>query len=170
MNTLDQRCKATIDQLVDSDGDGLGLDAWTPDDLVDQMSNLTPRQKEIVLAYWDSRLAGSSPRLAEMLAEQCPPMLGACDRTFLEGHCNGSQFSASPMQNDIGDKYAAVAKERGVSIKGKVYLPGLANYPGDPRAWVSDRGEVKRLAEERNYKVSGSVEHKPDSRVDDQHG
>lgn len=165
MNTLDQRCKATVDQLVDCVE---GLAGWTADDLVQQMEDLSTRQREIVLHYWDCRRNGCEPRLAEMLALQAPPMSNT-DREFLEGHCNGSQFAGSPMANDMGNKYAAVAKERGVSIKGKVYLSGLARYPGDPKAWVSDRGDVKRIAEEQNLAIQGSVDHKPDGRIDDQH-
>jgi hypothetical protein len=76
------------------------------------------------------------------------------DATFLAGHCNGSQFEKTPY---IGDYYRCEAEAAGVSTKGKVYLSQLAEYPGDPRAWVDGRGDVQRVCEERGWGCGGSV-------------
>ena len=47
--------------------------------------------------------SGLASASSEMLALQAPPMLGNCDRTFLEGHDgNGSQFAKGPMAEDLG--------------------------------------------------------------------
>ena len=76
------------------------------------------------------------------------------DSVFLEGRCNGNQFEKTPAQ---GDYLRGVAEAAGQSTKGKVYLGGLANYPGDPEAWVDGRGDVQRVAEQRGYNVAGAV-------------
>ncbi len=102
--------------------------------------------------------AGGAERLAAMFAAGAPPMSNT-DREFMEGRCNGNQFEKNPQ---IGDKLAQDAKAAGVSTKGKVYLSGLAAYPGDPRAWVGGRGDVQALCEERNWTASGSVTVKGD--------
>ncbi len=106
---------------------------------------------------------GCSPQLAEMLALGRPPGCNT-DREFLRGHANGSQFSGRP---ELGDAYASVARAGGVDPKGKVYLSGLAAFPGDPRAWVSGRGEVKSLCEERGWNCDGLVKVKSPREVPD---
>ncbi len=40
---------------------------------------------------------------------------------------------------------------QGISLSGKVYKSGLAAYPGDPRALVSDRHDVQSTLEERGW-------------------
>ncbi len=78
------------------------------------------------------------------------------DSVFLEGRCNGNQFEKRPAH---GDAYKKKANAAGVSTTGKVYLSGLAEEPGDPRAWVSGRGDVRRLLEERGWNSQGAVNH-----------
>ncbi len=74
--------------------------------------------------------------------------------TFLSAFApSGGQFEGCP---DIGDHYQDVARDAGVDITGKVYLTGLAEFPGDPRAWVSDRDEALRVAEERGWGAEGA--------------
>lgn len=129
------------------------------------MAQLPPlyRGAEAYAWYVAMRLDGTDHKMAEMLALQQPPK-SKTDREFLEGHCNGNQFDG---QEYIGDFYADEAKRAGVSIKGKVYMSGLATYPGDPRAWVADRHDVERVARENGMTVSGAVNFKPDSRLED---
>lgn len=103
--------------------------------------------------------AGSQEKLREMLATGVTPSL-MTDAVFLQGHCNGSQFAESTR---IGDHYAGEAKKAGVNVKGKIYLSGLAAFPGDPRAWVSDRGDVQKVCEERNFGCKGAVATKCDT-------
>lgn len=98
-------------------------------------------------------LSGVDDRLAEMFALGTPPMSNT-DREFLEGHANGNQFEKTPA---IGDYYAGVAKRNGVDPKGKVYLSSLAAYPGDPQAWVTGRGDVQKVCEERGWSCRGAV-------------
>jgi hypothetical protein len=103
--------------------------------------------------YENSRRAGTSHNLAEMFALRLPPMSNS-DREFLEGHVNGNQFEKTPA---IGNRYRRMARAAGVNPTGKVYLSGLAEYPGDPRAWIGGRGDATRVCEERGYDADGSI-------------
>lgn len=103
--------------------------------------------------YERMRAEGVSHTLAEMFALQHPPMSNT-DREFLEGHANGNQFEKTPW---IGDLYRQRATEDGVDTAGKVYMGSLAEYPGDPRAWVGGRGDVQQVCEERGYGCQGAV-------------
>jgi hypothetical protein len=104
--------------------------------------------------YEAMREAGESHNFAEMAALRAPPGSIGSDRAFLEGHCNGRQFEREPI---VGDYYKREAAAAGVDITGKVYLSQLAERPGDPRAWVSGRDDVKRVCEERGWGCQGSV-------------
>lgn len=67
--------------------------------------------------------------------------------TFFQRDKRGAeQFANDPLAMKT---YVESARRAGVSIEGKTYQHGLAAYPGDPRAWVDDLGDAKRLAEER---------------------
>jgi len=114
--------------------------------------------------YVALRLDGEQHAFAEMVANMQPPMSDT-DREFLEGHCNGSQFAKEPH---IGDGYAKLAKKMGVDVTGKVYISGLAEYPGDPKAWVSGKGDVRRVCEERGWNCRGAVNVKSEMRQEPQ--
>lgn len=67
--------------------------------------------------------------------------------TFLAGAKYGAeQFAGGDPR--AREQYLAPAREAGVSINGKIYQHGLARFPGDPRAWVSSRDEVKKRVQE----------------------
>jgi hypothetical protein len=106
--------------------------------------------------YEAMRTAGESHKIAELLAMgprgHLPTLV--TDATFLESRCNGNQFDG---QEEMGDLYKAEATAAGVDTTGKVYLSSLADYPGDPRAWVSGRGDVQKVCEERGYGCNGAV-------------
>lgn len=103
--------------------------------------------------YIAHRLDGDSHRWSDMMAHQQPP--GArTDREFLRGHCSGNQFEDTPH---IGELYKKRAAAAGVDITGKVYYGTLAEYPGDPEAWVSGRGDVQRLCERKGWGCEGAV-------------
>lgn len=111
------------------------------------------RRAEVQRAYEEMRSRGVSHTLAEMLALRQPPMSNT-DREFLEGHCCGNQFEKVPW---LGDYYKKIAERAGVNVTGKVYKSSLAAYPGDPRAWVSSRDDVRRICEERGWGCEGAV-------------
>lgn len=100
---------------------------------------------------------GCGPRLREMLDSRRPPMSNT-DREFLAGNCNGSQFQGQPW---VGDMYKREAVAAGVDITGKVYKSSLADFPGDPTAWVSDRHDVQRICEEKGIACRGAVNYRP---------
>jgi hypothetical protein len=64
-----------------------------------------------------------------------------------------------------GKTLLAEAKAAGVNPRGKVYKGGLADFPGDPRAWVESRGDCIRLAEERGITLEGGINYKPPETV-----
>lgn len=105
--------------------------------------------------FWLMLLKGESRSMAEMLATRSFPGLKT-DSIFNEG-----KFSSDSGQ--IGQEQLWLQKQAeaaGVSTNGKWYCRGLASYPGDPTAWVGDRGDVLRVAREKNMTVQGYVEHK----------
>jgi hypothetical protein len=112
---------------------------------------VTPAQQ----AHYDLCIAqGTSPALAEMFALALPPAANS-DREFLEGR--GGCYDQFKGQSHIGDHHARVARQHGVDITGKVYMGGLARFPGDPEAWVSGRGDVRRICEQRGWGCEGAV-------------
>lgn len=100
--------------------------------------------------------SGVSPKLAEMLASRTPPGANT-DREFLHGHCNGNQFEGFQK---MGDYYQSYAKRAGISTKGKIYLSSLANFPGDPKAWVSDRSEAAKVIDSNGWGAEGAISRK----------
>jgi hypothetical protein len=102
---------------------------------------------------WIGDRAEAERRLAEMSRAGTPPQC-TTDREFLKGHVCGSQFEKTP---GLGDLYKVKARRAGVDTTGKVYSGGLARFPGDPEAWVSDRGDVQRRLEERGWGSDGLV-------------
>lgn len=110
--------------------------------------------------YVAMRVDGTPHKLAEMFALQRPPS-AMTDREFLEGHVNGNQFEGQPW---MGDRYRKEAEVAGVDPKGKIYVSGLAAFPGDPMAWVGGRGDVRRVCEARGLTSSGAVNYTPGQR------
>lgn len=161
MTELPAQAKMIIDRIVSNT-----VDKGDTDNLVIILDSLPIEERATMFLYWDMRLDGASANIAEMLALQTPPMSNT-DREFLQGHCNGNQFDKGPLTETVANRLKAAAEAGGQNVTGKVYLGGLARYPGDPEAWVSGRGDVKRVVESRNWKCSGSVEHNPDSRSDE---
>ena len=96
---------------------------------------------------------GCTPRLAEMLAFAQPPRADD-DTSFLAVRRPREQFANQP---EIGDAYAKHAKAAGMNITGAIYEPGLAQFPGDPNAWVRDRGEIRKKVEALGMGCEGAV-------------
>lgn len=92
-------------------------------------------------------------RVNQMLESGQTPFL-MTDSTYLEGHANGSQFEKTPSR---GDALKKACEAMGGSTTGKVYVAQLASCFGDPKAWVSGRGDVQKVCEERNMGCEGAV-------------
>jgi hypothetical protein len=107
------------------------------------------------LRYQQMRLDGQSHKMAEMLATRSFPGVKT-DAIFNEGKFSSDSGLVGAEQTWL----RAQAERAGVSTNGKWYCRGLASFPGDPTAWVGDRGDVLRIAREKNMTVHGYVEHK----------
>jgi hypothetical protein len=160
MKELNQEIVRLIDAIVDN----CNSDA---DELYEKLKPVSESSRRAYFHYWDCRLAGSSPKLAEMLAIGQAPCANT-DREFCEGRVDNSHiFGGGPLAEDTGNRLKKVAEAGGQNVKGKMYIGGLARYPGDPEAWVSDRGDVKRVIEKRGWRCQGSVEVNPDGLSDE---
>lgn len=102
----------------------------------------------IQVAYEVLVEGGQSHSFAEMVAFAEPPR-SKTTREFWMGRWN---FADSDPE--MYTKYKKQAEAAGVSTTGKFYLHSLADFPGDPRAWVSDETDAKALCEERNLSCS----------------
>lgn len=107
----------------------------------------------VQLRYVEMRLAGESHNMAEMLATRTFPGVKT-DAVFNEGKFSSDSGIHGAEQTWL----RARAEAAGVSTNGKWYCRGLASFPGDPTAWVGDRGDVLRIAREKNMTVHGYVE------------
>ena len=117
---------------------------------------------EIQGFYDKMRDAGETHTLAEMLAFRAFPGVRGLDADFNRGRCNGEQFAHCPA---LGDYYRGIAEAAGVSTTGRTYLRGLAEFPGDPAAWVGDTSDVLRVAREKGLRVEGAVDYTPPDRA-----
>jgi hypothetical protein len=99
-----------------------------------------------------SKDKGNSDSIAEMCALQAPP-LSHTDASWLAGR--GKLLD----QFDGDERYVRLLREesrkRGFDPgENSVYLPTLAQEPFDPRAFVSNRGEAVKYAEELGIDMS----------------
>lgn len=105
--------------------------------------------------YEIMRERGESHAIAEMLALRQVPG-GVSDREFMHGDCNGNQFAQFPTNGDLlAKKYKQLTGR--LPPKGAKYMGSLARFRADPEAWVSSRGEVKKLCEKRGWGADGMV-------------
>lgn len=107
----------------------------------------------VVAGRWVTLVPATGRKFDEMVASGVPPASNT-DREFMSASENGRQFQGRPEQ---GDFYKKVAEQHGQSITGKKYLSQLARFPGDPQAWISSRGDVQKVLEERGWGSDGLV-------------
>jgi hypothetical protein len=100
------------------------------------------------LAEWRARQErNKASKLRDMLAQRMAPGLRGTDTQWLAGR------GSLRKQFDDDDRYIKMVAERqsamGHSVRpNDVYLPTLAQYPGDPRAFVSSQAEAVKYANE----------------------
>jgi hypothetical protein len=88
--------------------------------------------------------------MAEVLALGAFPAIRGTSSAFMRGtHAQDSGYDRM--------RYAA-AEAAGVDTHGKRYLSGLARYPNDPEAWVSDLSDVGRVVRERGWNCEGALD------------
>jgi len=109
----------------------------------------------VIQAFYEScRESGESHSIAEMCAFRQAPSLET-DTTFTRGF--GTDPFGGPVNSFTHRRYMQMAKAAGVSTQGKRYMSGLARYPGDPKAWVGSKGDVRRVCEKRGWGCEGAV-------------
>lgn len=91
-------------------------------------------------------------RLADMLASNRAPSVHT-DATFF-ANINANPEADAP---GVAEEYRRVAIAHGQNPVGKTYLSALAAFPGDPEAWVSGRGDIRRVCEARGWSCEGAV-------------
>ena len=68
----------------------------------------------------------------------------------------GAKLGAAAFANDDAEtrfRMLQPSKQAGVSIEGKTYQPGLARFPGDPRAFVEpDLHAIRKVCRERGLR------------------
>lgn len=104
--------------------------------------------------YLNCRVNGCKHTLAMCLASRSFPGVKT-DSIFNEGRFSGDSGKIGVEQLWLKKQ----AEDAGVSTTGKFYLKGLASFPGDPTAWVDSRGDVLRVARDKNMNVHGYVEY-----------
>jgi hypothetical protein len=96
---------------------------------------------------------GESPRMAIMLLACKVPCIKGTDTKF-------QKLERERVNHDYTDKDMAkihqLAQAAGVSTAGKTYNGKLGRYT-DPRAWVSDIGDVRAAAKEKGLSLRGQV-------------
>lgn len=124
---------------------------------MDVPSHIRAAGSEATRVYLSAMENGGGERFAEMCALQTPPGTKGSDRAFFEGRSNQQQFDQMPARQ--AQWLLKEAKQAGINPTGKYYLGGLADKRGwkDPKAWVSNIDDVKRVAQERNLHVEGAV-------------
>lgn len=109
---------------------------------------------DVQFRYARMRFSGESHNMAEMLATRTFPGVKT-DAVFNNGKFSGDSGKIGPQQLWLKQQ----AEAAGVSTNGKWYCSGLADFPGDPTAWIDSRNDVLRIAETKNMTVHGYVEH-----------
>jgi hypothetical protein len=99
---------------------------------------------------------GVAPRLAETLAFRQAPA-SKSDREFFAGRRNGEEFTRGKKAEVYGEFLLREAKRHGFNPKGKTYISGLAEFAGDPKAWVDSTGDIVRQCEQRGLDCNGSI-------------
>lgn len=109
--------------------------------------------------YLEQIAQGVAPRMAEMIALRKAPRV-MTDSVFFEGRGTlDSQFAGTPCGQL--DELIAAAKAAGYTPNpNDVYEPGLAEFFGDPRAFVPPAGgmsHVRKVCEERGVGCQGAL-------------
>lgn len=69
------------------------------------------------------------------------------DTTFFRG----AKYGGEQFDDYTRNAYTKPAEAAGVSTNGKVYQHGLARFPGDPMAWIDNKGDARRIIESRGW-------------------
>jgi hypothetical protein len=120
------------------------------------IANAAPAVQE---RYLEQIAMGAAPRMAEMIALRKAPRV-MTDSVFFEGRGTlDKQFEGTPCGQL--DELINAAKAAGYTPNpNDVYEPGLAEFFGDPKAFVpptGGMGHVQRVCEERGVGCQGAI-------------
>ena len=105
--------------------------------------------------YEIMREDGVSHNLAEMFALQ--EFCGVeTETTFNQGvdETDGFDMDTS-FDRALFKKYKQIAKDAGMSTGSRKYYAEVAQYPGDPRAWVASKDDVKNRLRDLGWAARG---------------
>ncbi|MFA7177157.1 MAG: hypothetical protein WC114_07915 [Smithellaceae bacterium] len=108
--------------------------------------------------YERMRERGQSHNIAEMLALKRTPTLRT-DATLLAA-VNGAKEDFSFEQDNLHSK-AVVKTAKRLGVHPKQYQPTLADYAGDPKAFIPNdnaRGHLKRVAQHHKDRCARAVD------------
>lgn len=110
-------------------------------------------EDEVALArYLMMREGGVEPVWAKMNACRKASGASGTDRAFDE-HARHRMANMPKWQEKA---YLEQAHAAGINTHGKFHMSGLGP-PSDPKAWVSDTHDVRKVCMERNYSCDGHV-------------
>lgn len=142
-------------------------DAEGSDVVRDEWGCIQPHVTRLAF-YTRLRREGQTHRWAEMCALQSAPR-GMTDDVFFAG----MQRPGDTLEPRMLKTLLKQAKREGFAPSpGATYYPALAEYQGDPKAWVSradGRGYIKKLCESRGWSCEGGVTVKGRQPLSDPH-
>lgn len=101
--------------------------------------------------------AGDKRRMREIIESRAAPGLST-DSTFFSGIGSLNQQILDPRSRE---RLYKNAKRMGIPLTGnEFYQPGLAKFPGDPRACISQAGgkaQVRKMIEEKGTGSEGAI-------------
>lgn len=104
--------------------------------------------------YEEFRRHGNSHNFSEMMAFKQPPG-SQSDTDFQRGIGTLASQIGDPENIYLNEVTGTYRKLTGHNPGNReIYMPGLAQFPGDPRAFVASGSEAKRVAERQNLGVT----------------
>lgn len=108
--------------------------------------------------------------------QPCPTCGAMCPREFVAVHVvtDTSLFQSDRLgkidgardNSLVGEHFRKLADEAGVVRHGKQYISQLADFPGDPDAYVDNRGDMVRVAKKKGKNIDdGLVKYKHESKT-----
>lgn len=112
---------------------------------------------KLVLVSGVDDAKGDARRIREILESRTAPGIST-DSTFFSGIGSLNQQILDPRSRE---RLYKNAKKMGIPLTGnEFYQPGLAKFPGDPRACISQAGgkaQVRQMIEEKGTGSEGAV-------------
>jgi hypothetical protein len=109
--------------------------------------------------YTDEEQRAADARIQDMVRCGRTPAMSGTTWNFVAHRQHNEDFDK--LSSDAQKKHLASCKAMGVDISGKVRIAGLASYPDDPTAWVSDEFDARAVAEAKGLRMSEGIDYEP---------